>query len=220
MKNPWLGFKHSEQMVHQLDEASVKEYNLTSKRDYQYLLNLAPEPWIGNIDGNLLVLYSNPGATRENLNGVNPPYYELVVEKSIKNLNQENTQYPHFYFDPAMSSTEGAKWFTAKYKWLIDEVGVSVLARNLLTCELSPYHSFKWKPPKKQFQTQKFTFEIVKEAMARDALILIARSNKIWTENIPDLARYPRTLTPNSINASVSPGNYPRGFEGILSKLK
>ena len=72
MKNPWLGFKHSEQMVHQLDEASVKEYNLTSKRDYQYLLNLAPEPWIGNIDGNLLVLYSNPGATRENLNGVVP----------------------------------------------------------------------------------------------------------------------------------------------------
>ena len=87
MKNPWLGFKHSEQMVHQLDEASVKEYNLTSKRDYQYLLNLAPEPRIGNISGNLLVLYSNPGATKENLYGVNPPYYELVVEKSIKNLN-------------------------------------------------------------------------------------------------------------------------------------
>lgn len=93
--NPWIGFSHSEVMVHPLDKDAVEHHNKTSKREYQFLLHLAPEPWIGNIAGKLVVLYSNPGATELNVSGVAQPLHNLVLEKSIKNLHQENREYPH-----------------------------------------------------------------------------------------------------------------------------
>jgi hypothetical protein len=70
LSNPWDGFQYSTEMVHPLDVAAVSRHNQTSKPEYQFLLHLAPEPWIGNLKGNLLVLYANPGATQDNLKRV------------------------------------------------------------------------------------------------------------------------------------------------------
>ena len=218
--NPWLGFKHSELMVHTDDLDAVQHHNATSKRNYEFLLHLAPEPWIGNLNGNLLVLYANPGATEDNVNRVLQPDHELVMQKSIRNLNQENIEYPHFHFDPELNQTEGSKWFKAKYRWLLDETSEQILAKNLVTCELAPYHSMKWKIPKRKLPTQEFTFDIIRNAILRDAVILLARTPKLWIENIPELLRYPRVFRPNSINASVSPKNYPGHFNEIIEALK
>ena len=218
-ENPWLSFEFSDRMVHHLDEKIISSHNASSKPEYQFLLNLAPEPWIGNLNGNLLVLYSNPGATKENLSGNLPQKYEKVIEKSINNLQQKNFRYPHFHFDPDLVDTEGAKWYIKKYQWLIKEVGQQVLSKNLITCEVCPYHSFRWKIPKILPPTQKFTFKIVEEAIDRGATILLARSAQIWLEYVPKLSAYPKVFRPNSINASISPGNYGDNFHKILSSF-
>lgn len=217
--NPWIGFKYSEEMLHPYDEESVLHHNLTSKEDYKFLLHLAPEPWIGNLEGNLLVLYSNPGATQDNLNRIFQDRHELVMEKSIKNLNQENTHYPHFHFDPELIGTEGHNWFKSKYRWLLDNSSVEQVSKNLITCELAPYHSVKWKIPRKKLPTQEFTYQIIRDAIQRDAVILLARTPKLWLANIPELSKYPRVFRPNSINASISPKNYPGKFEQIVSAI-
>lgn len=217
--NPWIGFRHSEVMVHPLDKDAVEHHNKTSKREYQFLLHLAPEPWIGNIAGKLVVLYSNPGATELNVSGVAQPLHNLVLEKSIKNLNQENREYPHFHFDPELNGTEGAIWFRKRFRWLIEVFGDKVVSQELLTCELSPYHSLKWKIPKLMPPTQEFTYQIIREAMLRSSTILLARTPKLWLQNIPELATYPLLFRPKSINAAVSPKNYPESFDKILKAL-
>lgn len=217
--NPWQGFDFSDEMVHPDDLDAVRFHNDSSKSDYQFLLHLAPEPWIGNLAGNLLVLYSNPGATEANLNKILQPNHELVMQKSIKNLNQENDAYPHFHFDPELEQTEGAQWFKSKYRWLIDATSNQAVSKNLITCELAPYHSVKWKAPKLKLPTQEFTYQIIREAIAREAVILLARTPKIWIQNIPELLKYPKVYSPNSINASISPNNYPGKFDQIVDSL-
>jgi hypothetical protein len=218
-KNPWVGFKFSDSMLHPDDADSVEFHNRSSKSDYQFLLHLAPEPWIGNLHGNLLVLYSNPGATQDNLNKVFQPKHHEVMEKSISNLNQEITSFPHFHFDPELKDTEGGKWFRSKYRWLIEETSDRAVSENLITCELAPYHSVKWKVPRRKLPTQEFTYEIIRNAMSRGAVILLARTPKIWLKNLPELEKYPKVFRPNSINASISPKNYPGNFDKIINSL-
>lgn len=217
--NPWVGFKHSDEMVHPLDIHAVRKHNQSSKPDYQFLLHLAPEPWIGNLKGNLLVLYANPGATQDNLKRVIQKNHSKVMEKSIKNLNQTNIDFPHFHFDPELSGTEGSNWFESKYKWVLNATSRQELARNLITCELAPYHSVKWKVPKVMPRTQEFTFQIIREGIERGAVILLARSARLWTHNIPELLKYDRVYRPNSINASISPNNYPDSFDKIIDAV-
>lgn len=219
MENPWKGFRYSESMVHPSDAEAVELHNQKSKPEYQFLLHLAPEPWIGNLDGKLYVLYSNPGATQDNLNRVFQPKHELVMQKTIDNLNQFISDYPHFHFDPALADTEGGRWFNSRYKMLINETSREVVAKNLVTCELAPYHSVKWKVPNPMPPTQEFTYSIIRRAIERDAVILLARTARVWLKHIPELEKYPRVFRPNSINAAVSPGNYPNGFDQIVKTL-
>jgi len=219
LSNPWDGFQYSTEMVHPLDVAAVSRHNQTSKPEYQFLLHLAPEPWIGNLKGNLLVLYANPGATQDNLNRVIQNNHTLVINKSIQNLNQTNSEFPHFHFDPELKGTEGANWFESKYKWLLDATSRKALASNLITCELAPYHSVKWKVPRVMPPTQEFTYQIIRDGIERNAVILLARSAKIWIHHIPELEKYPRVYRPNSINASISPNNYPVGFDKIIDAV-
>jgi hypothetical protein len=80
LDNPWDGFEYSSEMVHPLDVPAVTRHNQTSKSEYQFLLHLAPEPWIGNLSGNLLVLYANPGATKDNLNRIIQENHSQVME--------------------------------------------------------------------------------------------------------------------------------------------
>jgi hypothetical protein len=218
-KNPWAGFRYSDSMLHPDDAESVEFHNSSSKADYQFLLHLAPEPWIGSLQGNLLVLYSNPGATQDNLNKVLQLKHNEVMEKSISNLNQEITSFPHFHFDPELKDTEGGKWFRSKYRWLIEETSDRAVSENLITCELAPYHSVKWKIPRRKLPTQEFTYEIIRNAMSRDAVILLARTPKVWLENLPELEKYPKMFRPNSINASISPKNYPGNFDKIIEAV-
>jgi hypothetical protein len=206
-------------MLHPDDAESVEFHNNSSKADYQFLLHLAPEPWIGSLQGNLLVLYSNPGATQDNLNKVLQLKHNEVMEKSISNLNQEITSFPHFHFDPELKDTEGGKWFRSKYRWLIEETSDRAVSENLITCELAPYHSVKWKIPRRKLPTQEFTYEIIRSAMYRDAVILLARTPKIWLKNLPELEKYPKMFRPNSINASISPKNYPGNFDKIIEAV-
>jgi hypothetical protein len=74
-------------MVHPLDVPAVSRHNQTSRQEYQFLLHLAPEPWIGNLEGNLLVLYANPGATLDNLNRVQQTC-KLVLDGTSKSFNK------------------------------------------------------------------------------------------------------------------------------------
>jgi hypothetical protein len=219
-KNPWLDFQISESMIHELDKESVYKHNSKVDRKYQFLSHLAPEPWIGNPAAQVLVLLANPGATANDLSGKPQKNRNLINNLSVKNLKGELPEYPHFFFDPQLRGTDGYIWYAKRFKHLIDATSQRNVAQKIMTCELVPYHSFSWKKPKDMPVTQSYTFNLVIQAIERDAVILISRGKKDWFENVPSLKKYSKYFQPASPQcAYISPKNYGRNFNKIVEAI-
>jgi hypothetical protein len=68
--------------------------------------------------------------------------------------------------------------------------------------------------------TQQYTYQLVKQAMERDAIILIGRGRADWFKNVPGLEKYKRYFQPSSSQcAYVSPNNYGKNFNKILEAI-
>ena len=218
--NPWKNFKISNYMVHEKDKDAFEDHNSRVNSDYKFLPHLAPEPWIGNTKAPVLVLLANPGATRGDVVGKPQKSAELINKLSILNLNHELRDYPHFFFNPELEGTDGFKWYSSRFKNLIQETSAENVSRKILSCELVPYHSFSWRKPRKMPATQEYTNDLVRHAIQRDAVILIGRGKSEWFKNVPELAKYKRYYSPASTqSAHVSPNNYKKNFREILNAI-
>jgi hypothetical protein len=220
MKNPWLNFNISGDMVHQLDRDSFSLHNASVVADYKFLPQLAPEPWIGDPEAKLLVLLANPGATRGDVLGKKQEGADLINQLSIANLNHSIKDYPHFFFNPILEGTDGHTWYKKRFGHLIEATSAQNVSKKVLSCELVPYHSFSWKKPRVMPPTQSYTFEIVRNAIERGAVILIGRGKADWFKNVPELYKYKRYFQPASAQcAYISPKNYGKNYREILSSI-
>lgn len=220
MKNPWLNFNISGEMVHQLDRDSFSLHNASVVADYKFLPQLAPEPWIGDPEAKLLVLLANPGATRGDVLGKKQEGADLINQLSIANLNHSIKDYPHFFFNPILEGTDGHTWYKKRFGHLIEATSAQNVSKKVLSCELVPYHSFSWKKPRVMPPTQSYTFEIVRNAIERGAVILIGRGKADWFKNVPELSKYKRYFQPASAQcAYISPKNYGKNYREILSSI-
>lgn len=221
MINPWSNFEKSDFLVHPDDRSILEYHNKHSKPQHQFLTHLAPEPWIGNIEAPIVVLLANPGATNLDVKGREQPKASAIISKSISNLRQESVDYPHFFFNPELSETAGQAWYFKAFKSLLQHFDTKHLAKNVLTCEMAPYHSKNWKKPSNDFPTQKYTNYLVKIAIQRNAIILMHRARKLWLAMVPELERYPLKYVPSSWQSpAISPRNYKTSFESIRSRLE
>jgi hypothetical protein len=220
-KNPWADFEYSDFMVHQLDADAVQEHNRIATKNFKFIPFLTPEPWIGNPDANVVILLANPGATKENIDGQREtnPFREKL---SIANLHGESMQYPHYFLDPRLESDPGGKWWRAALGTLIKETSLDQVANSVMSLEALPYHSGNFALPAKPIATQAFTFQLLRDAMARQAFIVIYRQPEYWLENVPELAGYKhKTMDPNTTQRVwITPGNLKNGFDEILEKIK
>lgn len=221
MENPWAEFQHSDKMVNDLDRNVVDAFNAKAKEIYKFQLHLAPEPWIGSPTANVVVLMANPGASAADVAGIVQPKHELILERSIRNLRHELTDYPHFFFDPELAGTIGQDvWYFRTYKEVLKRVDQRSISQQLLTCEIVPYHSSKWKSPKVGMPTQAYTVHLIRQAIKRNAMILLHRGERHWMSQVPELGEYGNLWRPNSLQQSaVSPGNYPLAFDSIVEAL-
>ena len=220
MNNPWINFEISDYMVHQKDLAAFEDHNSRVSKEYKFLPHLAPEPWIGNTNAPLLVLLANPGATKGDVAGKPQKSADLINQLSVKNLNHEIEDYPHFFFNPILDGTDGYKWYQKRFRHLIEATSAENVSKKVLSCELVPYHSYSWKKPRKAPDTQTYTYELVKAAIKRNAVILIGRGKADWFKNVPELADYKRYFSPASAQcAYVSPKNYRQTFDQIVEAI-
>ena len=73
--------------------------------------------------------------------------------------------------------------------------------------EWFPYKSAKFKLACR-VQSQEYGFALVRAALARGALLVIARGMKLWEESVPAIRTYPRKLTLSSVqNVALTPNN-------------
>lgn len=217
-------------MVHELDREIFEEHNSKQQNtDYKFLGHLAPEPWIGNPAAKAIFLFDNPGATSQDVDKKEQKFADEIKAFSLSNLHHEIEDYPHFFFNPILMGSSGHNWYATYFKRLILETSAENVARNVLSCELAPYHSKKWKIPHKPFPTQEFTYNLVRNGMSQGAVIVVVRGEKVWHEKIEGLENYSRKITlknwqrawitPNNI-ATRSESETSSGYEQILDAIR
>lgn len=220
MENPWIKLPEASPFVLEIDEIAISQHNQIAKQDHQVILEMYPEPFIGNNDADIVILNLNPGfGGEEDLeNHINHQHFINLLKG---NLNQDKLDYPFFFLDPRISATPGYKWWNARLKKLVGLVGRKKLSKSILCVEYFPYHSKRYNYSNQVLNSQSFSFQLVRNAVKRGALIVCFRSLNKWKEAVPELEEYENLYKLNNPRAVyLTPNNCPDGFEAILSKMK
>jgi hypothetical protein len=110
-------------------------------------------------------------------------------------------------------------WWRRKLKHLIKHFGCKVVADSILNAVYFPYPSVKYHRGTPDVPSQTYTFNLVKEAMKREAIIVFMRKGDNWLNAIPELASYKRGFRVlNTQNPCIGP-NCP-GYHEIVNAIE
>jgi hypothetical protein len=220
MNNPWSEMSDSPPYILKSDSREIEVFNKKYQTtDYAIHSELIPEPYIGNLNSEIVLLNLNPGFSNENSKEHKTPYFKSIL---LDNLTNKNISFPFYYLNPKLSHVRGANWWTKKLKSLITIYGLENVANGLLCIEYFPYHSKKYRNVGKILESQEYSFYLVRQTIQAQKLIIIMRSRKIWEEAVPILTKYKKAFALNNPqNVYVTKNNCPNGFpfiENIFAK--
>jgi len=200
-----------------------------SKTDYEIHYDIHPSHYTGNIkNAEILILATNPGFVPKEVETLykNKSFHKEMIENlDFKTKTFLNT-------DPKRIK-QGDYWHQ-RTKKLREIVGDDNVYKKIALIQFFPYHSLKYKKiarkhftnGEKYLKTQKFGFELIKEAIKKNKLIIISRSYKDWYEAIPELIDYKKTGNvielKNYRQPYLTKGNMkdPKGFDKLVNRLK
>ena len=191
-------------------------FPLKAKDEVRFCNELLPDPYIGSLNAEFLVLALNPGLSDDD--------YKTHSDESFRkhyknNLYQQKSDYPFYYLNPELDCP-GAKWWQNKLRWLIEKSDAKHLANKICCLQLMPYHSVQFKQPKHNLPTQQYTKEIVKTFITKGAPIVFMRSKAKWVELVPELESYQNAFVlRNPRNPTFSPKNMGEENFNALEKL-
>ena len=239
IENPWLRLPTFREWVLVGDRKAIAEFN--SDRDLSedkklLVEELMPEPFIGNLNAPVLLLSNNPGAGK----GRELRAESRFQERIRRNLRQQAAPYPFYYLDPEVASDPNGRWWERRVKWLIDYAKEpvaarprpakgwpgnhrryerKVVARSILNVVFFPYPSVEFSGKFPELESQRFGFDLVRQAMERDAFIVFMRSSRRWEDAVPGLDRYKRKCQVENVqNPTVSPTNL-RAFHKVVQVI-
>lgn len=183
-------------------------------------LDTLPEPLVGGLDNAKVVFLAlNPGFTDSDVD-VNMQL-EQFINDCRKNL-KDPFKSDFYYFTGGLEETGGYKWWSSKLKPLINHgITEETLKKKIMMVEYFPYHSVNYRHIGRFTPSQLFSFEIVKEAIKRNKIIVIMRSRVLWEQAVPELAGYPFMTLNSAQNVVISPKNIGElNFRVLLSELR
>jgi hypothetical protein len=177
-------------------------------------LELLPEPFLGSPDAPVVLLALNSGYNDgDRLRHQQPAF----VERSRSNLLHCPADYPFYPLDPNIP-TSG--WWIRKLCRLIERVGRQVVARGVLCVEYFPYHSRRFDHRRLPLASQHYSFELVRQAMDRRAVIILLRGERHWCGVLPALGEYSGLYRVRNVqNPVLSAENCPDGYESAVELL-
>ncbi len=215
LTNPWTNLPDTEPYIIAEDLAVIESH----KNFIGLRLDTLPEPLVGGLnEAKVVFLALNPGFTDSDVD-VNMKLPEFI-EGCRNNLENPYTS-PFYYFNGGLEATGGYKWWSAKLKPLIT-AGISeeVLRDKIMMVEYFPYHSVNYKHINSYTPSQLYSFEIVREAIRRNKVIVVMRSKNLWLEAVPELAGYSYMTLNSSQNVVISPKNIGElNFKVLLQEL-
>ena len=226
LKNPWEALPKKAPYILPTDRATITAFNQRASERFGIVEHLMPVPYLGSPEAPVVLLNLNPGYHPDDETRQVTPRF---VRASRECLAHDTKKFPFgFYFlDPLIEGTDddmgpGTRWWCkGVFPRLLEDFGNEVLARTFFCVEYFPYRSHEFRHLGNVLESQEYSFELVRAAMRRRALIIILRSGPRWCDAIPELARYARAFSLNSLrNPRLSPRNCPDGFPHILRALK
>jgi hypothetical protein len=217
MKSPWQHLPKRPPFVIKQDEAAIRAFNKAARPQYQIRLEQLPEPFLGNPESPVVLLNLNPGYDEEETeqHHHNPHF----IETSWNNLLHRPSAYRFHLLDPENSASLGYAWWNKRLRVLIEGCGLKVVANNVLCVEYFPYHSERF-GFREILHSQRYSFHLVRQAMKRNAVIVLMRSRRLWWDIIPELADYTRCHALSNPQATyVTPNNCRTGYEEIVKAL-
>lgn len=226
MKNPWVHLPSKPLYVLDCDRKAVETFNEKVRSEDRRLLvdTMMPEPFIGKLNAPVLLLSNNPGAGKGRDLRADPKFHERIRA----NLHQTESKYPFYYLSADLdASNPNRKWWERRVKWLIDgamkvsrraqvellsepsrRFSRDVVARSILNVVFFPYPSVKFGDDVPRLESQDFGFDLVRDAMRRDAFIVFMRTQRRWLNEIQELRNYKRMCEVDNVqNPTVSPTN-------------
>ena len=209
MLNPWEQLPNIAPFILPEDKELIdKHNNRWAGTDFEILLNEIPSPYIGDPKAPIVLLNLNPGYSLGNQESPNLMCFREVARA---NLLHQFFDYPYYVLDPTLEGTPSG------YTWFMQNLGPLMRAGNLTPQELSkklftveyfPYHSVKYGWKGGILPSQKYAIHLLKEAIGKQAIIVIMRGKKVWETAVPELIKYPNVYTlSSSQNVTVSEKN-------------
>lgn len=162
-----------------------------------------PEPRQGPVNAPIVLLQLNPSFDKSY---INQPLEPADAQSAIERLRDE--QSPHACIENASG------WWGQSFKQLMQVVGPMRLAKRICSIEFFPYVSASFAHSELRLPSQSYTFQLVHDALEREALILVTRGLDTWIGSVPELARKLGEIvfeTKNPRRAFISEGNLPEG---------
>lgn len=214
--NPWTNLPASAPFVLPNDAEAIERFNAKVARDYTIHLEIVPEPFLGNPLAPLVLLNLNPGFVETDRTVHLDPTFNAAA---VANLGHRHPAYPFYLLDPAFPSP-GQDWWKRKLRVLIEEVGLQAVASNLFVVEIHGYHSRRYSSALR-LPSQAYTRQLVLDAIARDATIVVMRGRRARNSLVPELLSLSSVAFVRNIqNPAISPRNCPDSFARILASVR
>jgi hypothetical protein len=228
MQNPWQRLPSRPPFVLQEDQERVNAFNLSARVEHQIQLAIYPEPFLGRPKAPVVLLNLNPGYQAD----ADPVHHgkALFAKRSRENLLHAEAAFPFYLIDPALVPIcDRTDWWDKKLRCLLEDerLGHSADSRrkkvaNCVLCvEYLPYHSKKSNHRELQVLSQDYSFWLVREAMRREAVILLMRGEQLWCSAIHGLKSYLGLHISRSVqNPAISPANFPEGYSIAVDAIQ
>lgn len=190
MENPWLTFNPEKDApkFHNLDIAHAQAFNkgMGIRNEYRLAEHLEPFPYLGNPLANIFVLLANPGTSdREDA----PDYrmHPVKADQNRRNLRHEDLDSFALRMQSPDAPEMESEWLKPRIRKVVEDTSLAQVSHGIFLVNFHAYHSRSWYPIPYTFETQRYSFQLVKEAIGRNALIIMSRNMLGWFTAIPEL---------------------------------
>lgn len=215
MKNPWVDLPAAPPFIALNDHIAVERFNHDATPKHRLRLDIVPEPYLGAPTAPVLLLNGNPGLSDEDSEVHRDPVFNAAARA---NLTHERVNWPLYLLDPSLPSP-GRDWWLKRLRPLADAAGgYQAVSRYVFVAETHGYHAKNYRDV--ALPSQEYTKQLVRDSIARGALVIVMRARSVWMRLLPELGRA-RVFDLNSPqNVTVSPRNCPGGFAEAVERIR
>lgn len=214
MENPWIALPESAPFVLERDWPYIEAFHRHEPPERHFRVDLPPDPWIGRWDAPIVILLQNPSFDESDT--------DFMTRDDVLRANRQNLTgtTPHYWLRPELAAGYSGRWWRRTLGPLIASAGLERVARSVAAIELYGYRTRTFRALPITLPSQEFSLQLVRDAIERDAWLVLPRAAPLWEVALPRLFGYPRLVRGKSRNAILSVGNlHGDGFGHLLGEL-